>query len=318
MLKRGLILTVATVIVTAPAFGDFEVLHNEYGSLSLLGLVQARHTYVFTPDGQLPDSNFSIARARIGLKGNVSDYSSYLVLLETKDASLLDTWGRLDFAPIGIIIGQFKQPYGIEYHQSSAKILTINRALVSVSRDGCTACTPGYDIGAGLNAKMTFGDYGWVKPMLTVYNGTGRNAAEENSSKDIAFGFFANPINMEFFKGFQVFGSYVMAKPNYDRENSAKGTNFVLSETTTFAGGAALEHPAFTFQGEYQSNTDKNVVETDGDDVTYFGYYAQGSYRWYPGLDWLHAVEPLVKYDFYNPNDAVNNDGVTEITGGMN
>jgi len=170
----------------------------------------------------------------------------------------------------------------------------------------------------GLGANFGFGDYGWVKPMLTVYNGTGRNAVDDNSSKDIAFGVFANPINMEFFKGFQVFGSYVMGKPNYDRENSEKEANNVLSETTTFGGGAALEHPMFTFQGEYQSNTDKNLIEIDADDRTYLGYYAQGSYRWYPGLDWLHAVEPLAKYDSYDPNDSVDGDSVTEITGGVN
>jgi hypothetical protein len=312
MFKKTVITLLAVAIFVVPALAEYEVIHKPYGTLNVLGLMQARHAYTFTGDMAPDTSSFNIARARIGVKGTVYDFGSYYVLYEVANQNhLLDAYGRLDFAPVGIQIGQFKQPFGIEYLQSSGKILTINRALVTTSRDACVACTPGYDIGLGLDAKFNFGEYGWVKPVLTAYNGTGRNVGDDNNAKDIAFGLFANPINMEFFKGFQIFGGYVMSKPAVPNLMS-------ISDSTSYGGGLSLENPMFTVQGEYLTTTNDNMPATDADDVTYFGYYAQASYRWYTGLDWLHAVEPLVKYDTYDPNDAVENDGVNEITGGIN
>jgi hypothetical protein len=308
MFKKTVITLLAVAIFVIPALAEFEVMHNEYGTVNLYGLAQARHTYVFPPENTLPTSNFDIHRARLGVKGNVFEYGSYNVLYQFNGSTLLDTWGRLDFAPIGIQLGQFKTPFGYEFLQCSGEILTIDRAMCIEGRAnlgllGIAPMIPQYDIGLMLDAHFTFGDYGWVHPAFVGYNGAGINAADTDSDKDLMFGVFANPINMEFFKGFQVFGSYAMIYPNYN-------------EVTAYGGGVALDHPMFTFQGEYITDVFKEVVP--GTDLTTMGYYAEGSYRWYTGMDWLHAVEPLVKYDFYDQNTDADYDSFNEITGGVN
>jgi len=305
MLKRMIITLLAVAIFVIPALAEYEVMHKEYGTVTFFGQVQARHTYVFPPEDTLPVSTFDIHRARLGAKGKVFEYGSYKVQYDVSSNSLFDAYGRLDFAPVGFELGQFKIPFGYEYLQPNGKTLTIDRAMCMQGRGGLAIAplVPGYDIGLMLDAKFTFGDYGWVRPAFAGYNGAGRNAIDLDADKDLVFGVFANPINMEFFKGFQVFGGYAMLSPNYN-------------EVTAYGGGAAFEHPMFTFQGEYITNIFKEVAP--GTDLTMMGYYAQGSYRWYTGLDWLHAVEPLVKYDFYDADADTDYNSFNEITGGIN
>ncbi len=316
MFKRTVIMLLAVAIFVIPAMAEFEVMHNEYGTVNLYGLAQARHTYVFPPENTMPTSNFDIHRARLGVKGNVFEYGSYNVLYQFNGSTLLDAWGRMDLAPVGFQLGQFKTPFGYEYLQSSGEILTIDRAMCIEGRVALgplglvPPMIPQRDIGLMIDANFTFGEYGWVRPAFMAYNGAGINAADADSEKDLMFGVFANPINMEFFKGFQVFGGYVMAKTLF-----APST---YTDITAYGGGMAFEHPMFTFQGEYITDQFDNDPTIDADDVTTLGYYAEASYRWYPGAGWLHAVEPLVKYDYYDGNDAVDYDSYNEITGGIN
>ncbi|MCP4231307.1 MAG: hypothetical protein GY771_14320 [bacterium] len=294
MFKKTVITLLAVGIFVVPALAEFEVMHNEYGSMAAYGYTQVREIYVFTPDGVDPISTFSVKHARIGLKGKAYEFGSYNVLYDVAAGNLAYAFGRLDFAPIGIEMGLFKTPFGLEFAKSDDKNLTATQAMV-------TMMLPQYQIGLTLDAMFTFGDFGWVKPALTVYNGTGP-VADFNSDKDLMFGLYANPINMEFFKDFQIFGGYVMEYPG----------GF---ENAQFGGGLGLDSPAFTVAGEYYSTT---YAQGDPGEVTDAGYYAQGSYRWYTGLDWLHAVEPLVRYEVYDPNSDADDDSRNIITPGVN
>jgi hypothetical protein len=179
--------------------------------------------------------------------------------------------------------------------KSDDKNLTATQAMITMT-------LPQYQTGLTLDAMFTFGDYGWVKPAITAYNGTGGFAPDNNSDKDLMFGLCANPINMEFFKDFKLFGGYVMEYPG----------GF---ENHQFGGGIHLDNPMFTFGGEYYTTT---YAKDDPFEVIDMGYYAQGSYRWYTGLDWLHAVEPLVRYEAYDMNTDFDGDMVDIITPGAN
>lgn len=299
MFKRTVFTLLAVAIFVVPALAEFEVMHNEYGSMNAYGYTQVREIYIFTADGVDPISNFSVKHARIGLKGKAYDFGSYDVLYDAAaDAAagnLILAYGRLDFAPVGIQMGLFKTPFGLEWLKCDAKNLTTDTALI-------TRTLPQRQVGLTLDAMFKFGDYGWVKPAFTVYNGTGPVTADDNSDKDLMFSLLTNPINMEFFKDFKLFGGYVMEYA-------------VGYENAQYGGGIHLDTPMFTVGGEYYTTT---YASGDPGEFADMGYYGQASYRWYTGLDWLHAIEPLVRYESYEPSDAVEHDVTTIITPGLN
>jgi phosphate-selective porin OprO and OprP len=100
--------------------------------LKVAGLLQADARYYHDDDGSSVDT-FLVRRARIDVRGNVSDNISFRILPEfgdSNDGHLLDAYVDWKTAENSSWrIGKFKSPVGLERVQSVPKLLFIERGL---------------------------------------------------------------------------------------------------------------------------------------------------------------------------------------------
>ena len=151
----------------------------------LYGYTQAyfRHAVATGEDPDVDNENFRIQRVRIGIKGEVQPKVSYVVEIDPRSPAiegvLRDAYIALEHIPRHELrIGQQKTQFGYENNVSSSKLFAVNRTEIS---EGPARGRTLRDIGVGLIGNVKLGG-GWrFEDAITVVNGAGANAQEDDT-----------------------------------------------------------------------------------------------------------------------------------------
>jgi len=185
-------------------------------SLCLGGLLQTDYRH-FEYDSKDPQKNkFDLRRVRLKVLGNVSRHVGYKFQYEFQGAGsrrLLDAYADAHISPFASLrIGQFKEPFGLEYS-------TLDKDGFFVERSMGFYLTPGRDVGCMVHASL-FNDR--VNYGFGIFNGdgvddsTGGDVDDPQWAGRVAISPFKNR-SIPFWDNLQVGGSYSYAK--IDRNN---------------------------------------------------------------------------------------------------
>ncbi len=190
--------------------------------------------------------------------------------------------------------GQFALPFGIEVSNSPYNLDAITYSYVVGTgwpqTPGPTGFFP-YNRDLGVMFWGTYPKNDWKATYnLAVFNGGGYDKSEENQYKDVV-GRLAGS-----YKWATLGGSYYYGKTGAISDS--------LKDKVRFGGDLKLDRAPFLFQTEFIQGWD--------DTVTRRGYYALAEVKLWK------VLQPVIKYDVWDPNTATGNNQVNKIAGGLN
>jgi phosphate-selective porin OprO/OprP len=268
--------------------------------LRLSGLIQTEYQG-FEQSNKF--NSFSVHRARLDVRGNVTDDWSYDLYTEFSGANpkLLDvytTYRVTDY--FKITAGQFKVPFSAESLTSDADLEFIDRSLVvnalAARSTDVIGNQNGRDIGAQisgsfvkLNNQYLF-DY-----TLGVFNGAGYDVTTDNNNhKDFAGRLGIHPITnlnigVDFYNGRDVFTS----APTITQVRNREGID------------ARYVIDGLSLTAEYDKGTDGTAKRK--------GWFGQAAYFVVPD-----KLQLAARYDTYDPTQTITTDATTNYAGGIN
>lgn len=315
---KKIIFILAAMLLMSPAFvnaqGCMEPASDQ--GASVIGYIQPQYEYlmdgvnqngnpIFMDGEEMSSKNgFTFQRARLGVTGNIPYDINYYIMAEFSSFKngpyLLDaivTYTRLGpWAKFSL--GQFKAPVSLELQNACHKLHTVYRSLVVQQ-----LVAPWRDLGfmasGGITLKNYAGltDHKFFSYQLAIMNGSGINKWDDNNGKDIAFRGIISP-----WQGIDLGGSFRTGKQRPSDPAMGDGTK------TTIGGELSVDYKNFLLQAEYLYGYGKNLrgVPAGGcgggeipdikGELERNGYYAMLLYK----TPW--NLEPVVKYEFYNPN----------------
>jgi len=287
--------------------------------VSVVGFIQPQLEYKFLEDDSgeaLNENSITFNRARIGFIGSIPYDVSYYAMLECSPFKgtpyLIDgfvTYTRLE-PYVSFSLGKFKSPFSLELNTGCAKLHTINRSQVVAA-----LAAPGRDFGL-----MAFGHYeDYVNYSFGYMNGTGAAAWDNNTAKDMVGRVVLSPIEMVSLGGSFRFGNQPPASPSSEEDD----------KRSRFGGELQVEYANFLLQGEYIAGK----VESSGGtvthppdcshDTTWYEIIAEGESK--SNGYWGHIMymtpwnlQPVVKYEFYDPDADLDDNETGIITFGIN
>jgi len=168
-------------------------LENDFPNIKPTGFAKARYTVDATAGAK---DGFSIAQARLGIKGDITKDVSYTFSLEktNKEAenskSLYDAYMDIkSISYFAVRLGQFKYKFSLENVIPDADLELINKSdvvsnLVSPTRD------IGIEISKVLSIKSLKSDLS-----VATVNGSGSNCSDDNDNKAIIGRILLSPVN---------------------------------------------------------------------------------------------------------------------------
>lgn len=254
------------------------------------GYFQPRWEATFDTVGSL-DNSFRIRRAYVGASGGFCHWLSYKILLTLPGSSIELYDAYIDITPFsffGIRAGQFGVPIGMEKLASSSSILFPERTYASGSGKFALADR---DIGLALSGKLAF-----ISLSAGVFNGSGRNKMDDNSSKDVAARLSIDPWGF-----LHLGGSYLAGNV---------GPDTMLSSYNRYGAELAFTPWSLWLAGEFMGGTD--------DTVSVMTYYAEAGWLFKVGCPFFYGIQPAVRYEAVDPNTSATGDAENTITGGIN
>ena len=283
---------------------------------SIIGFIQPQYEYfmqgvnqngnpiIFDGSEITSKNSFTFQRARLGVTGNIPYDVSYYVMVEFSDFKggpyLLDafvTYSRLGpWAKFSL--GQFKAPVSLELTQACHKLHTVYRSLVVQQ-----LVAPWRDLGLMASGSISLKNYGGLTDhkffsyQLAILNGSGINQWDNNNSKDLA----ARAV-FSVWDGIDIGGSFRTGKQRPSDAANGDGIK------TTIGGELSVDYFNFLLQAEYLYGYGKNLrgvpaagcgggeIPDISGELERNGYYAMLLYK----TPW--NLEPVVKYEYYNPN----------------
>ncbi|MCK5839846.1 MAG: hypothetical protein KAG99_08355 [Bacteroidales bacterium] len=291
--------------------------------VNVVGYVQPEWNYHFdgvdkNGDAIDNESSFYFRRARIGVVGSIPYDISYYVMAEFSPMLggpyLLDAF--VSYTRLGpyakISMGQFKSPYSMELNTPCHALHTIFRSRV-VSE----LATPFRDIGmmvSGGTADLPiFGleNENLISYQFAILNGTGMNEWDNNTNKDVVGRLVFAPVKYLKIGGSFRYGKQKPAKPDMDDDTR-----------TRYGAELEIKVKDFLLQAEYLYGMDKGSSLVGGGcggeptvvlgDFEKSGYYVQAMYLTSIGL------QPVLKYEWYDPDMDKNNNAAYTTTIGLN
>ncbi|MDD5450019.1 MAG: porin [Candidatus Omnitrophica bacterium] len=256
----------------------------------------------YRQDHTLNNDGFDIRRARLDIKGDVTERFDYRTQVEfggTSGPFLLDATIGYKVNPyIKLLAGQFKVPFSQENLTSSPKLETINRsqvveALVARGQD-VIGNQNGRDIGIQVSGSIfSKMDYALLDYAAGVFNGSGINASDKNERKDFAGRLVFHP-----FKEWSVGGSYYNGYGSW-------GTPLRKNDRDRIGAEFAYVKDPLSLKGEYIRGNDGSLNRE--------GWYLQGAYFIIP-----KKFQGVLKFDTYDSNVDVGENEVNVYTLGGN
>jgi len=289
------------------------------------GYIQPQYSYFMNgkdSDGKSLDENsFNFNRARFGLVGSIPYDISYYFFVEVSPfkgttspayAQLLDAF--VTYTRFGkyakISIGQFKAPISLEQNTPCHGLTTIYRSDVVGQLAG-----PQRDIGLMI---LGGNDTTLLRYSVAVMNGVGKGVYDDNTGKDIVGRLLIHPFEPLVFGG-----SFRAGQRNPTDLNERQ------NDILRIAGELKFEMNNFVLQGEYIYGQDKLYSAARvpiyggcggivGFQTKQAGTYTKGGYWVMASYKTSWNLEPVVKYDTYDPDFNLDNDWYSNFTVGFN
>ena len=295
------------------------------GTLKMGGILQAGYIY-HVEDLEGTDS-FTLNRARFLLWGDiVPDKVKYFVQTETKGSpAILDYKARFFYIEkTEIAVGRFLPNFTLYMPVSTAKLEMINYPLTTQK------FATWRQVGIQTTTKTEYVDFN-----LGIFNGADQpnNTADNNDAKDFLLRADVHP-TVE--NATVSFGGYAWIgysrPPDVYASLPVPGTYTFAEETlknNRFGGFAKVDYKAnekltLKFRGEFLMASSEGVLGYTPDTVTMTGTIdsvcttdAQ-AYFAHLGIQPDPRFEFLVRYDYYDPDTDVDDNGISWITGGVN
>lgn len=327
-MRKYLAILILTLIATA-IFADVELVETDWATVKIAGFVQFRFTQLF-PENDSASGDFSFKRARLYVKGDVTDYWSFKLGTDFTNtgnaagADLLEFSGT--FKPLDYIhfhLGRMKAPFSIEWLTSAATLPFTERAALANA-------APHFRDGLMVEVKVEgdSADTHWLNLKLGLFDGDfggafGYTAGTVAGTMDYAVYLDTVPI-----AGLKVGGYLYLGNDyTYSYTDLTDPDNPVVYTDTfnqlAYGGGVVYDHDYFRVGGEYGMGT-WNLSEVDDpnipdlDDATWSSYNIGALGKLQVGGDLLNMVEIGARYDSYDPNSDTDNDAVASVTGGVN
>lgn len=287
-MARWLSLSLAAVLLLAAA--------SYAADVTVSGYVQYQYTARQTNEDTPISTNFGLKAARLKGACKVTDkISTYALIDGAKSLSVLEAVVDYAHAPfLTLRAGQFQVPFGYETQNANFDVEVTERSQI-VSALWCNGSTSGYLRDQGV---MAMGQHKLFNYKVACVNGTGLNVADNNNHKDIVARLGAG-IPMFAGLGFSVLqGTWPNGAESVDR--------------TAFGFDMFLDTGKLLFQTEYITAEGAAESATTAWDGKFGGYYVTLGYRVTP------LVEPVFKYDKYDPDKDTDDDELTNMYFGVN
>ena len=209
----------------------------------------------FRVDGNTdPSTTFYLHRARLSLTGDAAQEKiDYRLQVDMAGSpKICDLYFRYKpMKELNVELGQFKVPFSYENENcgpTTVEFIEYSYITTYLARnnglyDGINGAT-GRDIGFQLYGGFIHRDgYSIINYNVAVFNGSGVNVKDHNSSKDFVARLIIKP-----FKGFAVSGSYMYAETNFGGNKYMKSPRFALGawyENGTWIGRTEYVHANF-------------------------------------------------------------------------
>lgn len=252
---------------------------------------------------------FDIRRSRLDVKGNISPYWSYRIQFDLAGtAKIIDAYAELKLNDyFNFTIGQSLIPLSLENLTSSSKFEMIEfaqavDALAARGKD-IIGNQNGHDLGIQLGGTLLkLKDRPVLDYRLGVFNGAGINTVDNNEAKDFATRLIVHPIVGLDLGAALYNGSRFVPEVKTGTVVTTPSKNVARDR---YGFDLSYDLKNFSLRSEYIHGTD-DTIDRDG-------YYVQGGYYF---LD--KKLQLLAKYDFYDVNKAVANNGSTWYVLGAN
>jgi hypothetical protein len=307
------------VIGVTPASGQVTV-QTDFGQATIGGYLQVQFN-TSSVDGAR-SSDFLIRRARLGAQVEINDFLTVRFLPDfgAGSARISDAYARLNFSEsFRVTMGQFKRPFDLFQLVSSSQILVVERTGVIRGLDDCPGlggiCSfSSFSVALGLSDRDIgvmvdgTGGSGRVSYAVSVTNGNGANALDENGSKSVS-----GRVRVEAAPNVRIGGNIAL----HDYVNTA-----TVEDEYAMAIGADVEFGSYDggWHGVAGLMVGDNWLDLDagGDPSTFVTAQGILTYRApVEGNEYVRAIEPIGRLSFGNPNTDVASDGGVLLTPGM-
>ncbi|MCK5241093.1 hypothetical protein KAR34_01455 [bacterium] len=271
--------------VTAPAAAPKVPAQVGITDLKIHGYLQ---TYYSWFEKSNPDSYFEIKRARLTLDGKIAQAVKSKIQIDAASSTNLLLDASISYQPFSFMnlkMGQFKMPFSEEQIGSSAKLDVFHRSEVT------SKLSYNYDLGLMAEGKL-------LKKKIYygagVFNGAGRNQADNNDNKDVVGRVVFSPLagSGSLLDGFSLGGAFQIGR------QPQVGTD--EGERNRYGGLLKYTYAGFKLQGEYIYQEKEQV---DASKKFASGWYALATYCVIP------EMIAAVKFEMYDPNQAIDLDG---------
>ena len=214
--------------------------------LRLSGYLQAGYRW---DENAEPSNTFYLHRARVSITGDAAkEKIDYRLQVDMANSpKICDLYFRYKpMKELNLQLGQFKIPFSYENENcgpTTVEFIEYSYITTYLVRnngmyDGINGAT-GRDIGFQLYGNIFERDgFNIIRYNIGVFNGSGINSKDHNSSKDFIARVIVTP-----FKGFSVSGSYMYAETNFGGNRYLKSPRFAL--------GAWYENGTWIARSEY-------------------------------------------------------------------
>ena len=157
--------------------GGFYIRSEEEGGMALRlgGAFQTDYRYYL--EDERADNRFDVRRARLRFNGDLTRWVRYGLEYEfqgNETSNLVDAYGELGKVPLSLRMGQFKEPFSLEWQ-------TRDKGLYFAERSFAYSLGPGRDIGLMLGGSVWDGRCTYA---LGGFNGDGPDGATRGTEND--------------------------------------------------------------------------------------------------------------------------------------
>ncbi|PIE66731.1 MAG: hypothetical protein CSA23_07620 [Deltaproteobacteria bacterium] len=306
----------------------FYIRSEEEGGMELRLGGAFQSDYRYYGEGERADNGFDIRRARLRFRGQLTRYLRFGLQYEfqgNETDNLVDAYGEGVFGPTALRVGQFKEPFGLEWQN-------VDKAQFFAERSIGYDLGPKRDIGIMLHGSL-FQDI--IMYGVGFFNGDGDDGAASGPEEDspeasgrIVFSPFKRSLS-PWLNGMQIGASatYAQIDPiNIDLRVKSTGmigtdTNlFVLTHNTKFGViydvesrqrygvEAAWAIGPVVLQGEYfnLTYTDLQAAGDNPSDAAFSSWYASAAWCITGEQPILSKgrLKPIYPNHFFNPEDG--------------
>lgn len=308
--KAVLPLTLLALTVTTASAQEKEKKSLIPSYLSVGGWVDAQYSYENqeNADGTHNEVNtFQIRRARLDVKGNITDKLEFRLQGEFANSpKLIDAFIKYKFHKrINVQVGQFKTPFTLENQYSPLNQEGIENSLVIGKLAGFSDITGVSSLSAGRDIGVSI--YGDLFPFLSynvgLFSGHGINSKDDNLGKDIIGRLDIHPglenltLSGSFMQGSWSSGGYDKATKN------------------RYAGGAEYKDDRLTIRSEYVYS---DLETAEGVWKSSKGVYAVVGY-WFTFGGTKNGVKqkirPVLRYDWFKADSNADHGSTYYMAG---